>query len=222
MLIKTVNILRNPMLCSWGFFIVAFVFTTSLHGQKVLKKSWDAAQFDQLVLLSEQVYRIEIASEKTTQIRLEMHIDGEYADNMMVSVTEDNRILKLAENYRPLYEPPNDKLAAHKVISIEMKLYVPEDMNIHISAEIGSVIARGNYEKLEVTLVQGFCELYQFKGDGTVLTKGGDITVYAQEGMAGEAYSKYGTVENELVHEGSLFLRAESVNGHIRLLKTTD
>lgn len=210
------------MICSWGFFLGIMGISISVHGQKIIEKSWDASQFDQVELISEQVYRIEIFSEDSDQIRLETHFDGEYADNMMLSVMEESRTLKLSEQYRPLYKPPNDKLAAHKVISIEMKLYVPERLRVYLSADIGSVIGRGKFSNLQITLSRGFCELYHFEGDGTIVTKEGDITVYAQQGVVAEGVSKYGTVENELSLKGPFFLKAESVKGQIRLLKTPD
>jgi len=188
----------------------------------VIEKTWDADAFDKLEISSDEVYKIKIIAEPTSEIKLISQIDGENYENLNIGASEKNKTLTLKPTYRPYFKPKNDKLAAHKVISIEMILTIPESMEVAISAKIASLEIQGSLQKLDVNLRDGHCFLKDFVGNARINTRDGDITVYAQHWVEGKAISKYGIIKNELSSKGKYLIQAESVNGNISLLKTRE
>lgn len=212
----------NLRIPSWGFFVLFVAISISGIPQKKINKQWEAEGIEKIEFSSDQVYLIEIHAVKTSSLKLEVHIEGEHSENVMVSSSITNKTLSLSTQYRPFFQIPNDKLAAHKALSVEVKLIVPEGMEVKISSPLAGLIVRGTYKRLDVTLDQGYCEVKNFLGEALLYTKGGAIIVWAKEGVAGSATSQHGTILNELQKEGNYYIRAESVNGNISLLQTRD
>lgn len=213
----------NPIVLTRGFFILLNLgFVVNGYSQKVIEKTWDADAFHKLEISSDEVYKIKIIAEPTSEIKLISQIEGENYENLNIGASEKNKTLTLKPTYRPYFKPKNDKLAAHKVISIEMILTIPESMEVAISAKIASLEIQGSLQKLDVNLRDGHCFLKDFVGNARINTRDGDITVYAQHWVTGKAISKYGIIKNELVSKGKYLIKAESVNGNISLLKTRE
>jgi len=199
-----------------GFFSIAAV------SQRTIEKAWEAHRFQKLEVVSNQVYHIKLVPQKANKIKLLTTIQGENAENIVVPISEANNTLTITTAYRPFYDPKNDKLAAHKVISIEMVVYLPEAMEVFIEANIASVECRGAINNLSVNLRDGNCFLYDFEGNAHINTREGTIAVWASSQVAGRAISRHGEIKNELPEKGKYSLYAESVNGMISLLKSPE
>ncbi|MBW2937111.1 DUF4097 domain-containing protein [Aureisphaera sp. CAU 1614] len=213
----------NPIVLTWGFFLLLNLgFVVHGYSQKVIEKTWDANAFDKLEINSDDVFKIKIVTEQTSEIKLISQIEGENYENLNIGASEKGKTLTLKTTYRPYFKPKNDKLAAHKVISIEMILTIPESMEVAITAKIASLEIQGSLQKLDVNLRDGHCFLKDFVGNARLNTRDGDITVNAQPWIEGKAISKYGIIKNELVSKGKYLIKAESVNGNISLLKTRE
>jgi len=211
----------NPSVYTLGFFLfLSFAFHT--HAQKVIHKSWDANAFDRIEIISDEVFKIEISTLETSEIKLSTTIEGENYESLNIGATENNRTLLLKPSYRPYFKAKNDKLAAHKVMAIEMKLLIPKSMELFIDAKIASLVTDGSFKKINANLSEGNCVLYNFDGSATINTKQGDITVFTTYGASGEGISKYGSVRNELSKIGIFSIKAESVNGNITLKETPE
>lgn len=220
-----IDILKNtnPIVLRWGFFLFLFLATISRgFSQKVIEKSWDAKAFTKLEISSDDVYKIKMVTAPTSEIKLISNIEGENFENFNIGVSEKGKTLALKPSFRPYFKPKNDKLAAHKLLSIEMILTVPESMEVSITAKIASLETLGNIQKLVVNLREGHCLLQDFIGNATLNTKQGDITVFTKHSVVGSTISKYGTIKNELSSKGKYLIKAESVNGNISLLKTRE
>ncbi|MEZ4859473.1 MAG: hypothetical protein R2781_11755 [Flavobacteriaceae bacterium] len=213
--------IRNPIVFAWGFFLfLNFGCIVYGHSQKVIEKSWDTSVFDKLEIVSDEVFKIKIETKPTSVIKLTTKIEGENFENVTLEASEKVKTLTLKPTYSPYFEAKNNKLAAHKLISIEMTLTLPESMEVFINATIASLEMHGKILNLDVNLRDGHCVLYNFIGNASLNTKQGDITVFAKENVSGIASSKNGMVLNQLLNEGLYLLKAQSVNGNISLLKT--
>lgn len=214
---------QNPIVLTWGFFLLLnFSFIAFGYSQKVIEKSWDANAFEKLEIISDDVFKIKIVTEPTSEIKLTSLIEGENYENMNIGASEKGKTLRLKPSYRPYFIPKNDKLAAHKLISIEMILTIPETLEVYINAKIASLEMQGKILRLDVNLRDGQCHLRDFTGNATLNTKQGDITVFAKEQVSGSGFSKKGSVKNNLTNTGIYLIKAESVNGNISLLKTRE
>src|SRR5690606_17153034 len=122
--------------------------------------------------------------------------------------------------FSPFVFLEDDKLAAHKVLAVEIVLIVPNTISVEVKSKLASIFANGNFKALAVSIENSNCELRNFSGNAHLKTKDGNINVVAESGVSGIAISINGTVENMLPKRGKFTVQAESVNGNIRLLQT--
>ncbi|PHS65733.1 MAG: hypothetical protein COB12_06585 [Flavobacterium sp.] len=206
-----------------SIFILFFLFLGNVFSQKVIEREFNASDITTIEINSEVIYHIKITSEKTEQIKIKTQVEGENYENVVLGIIEENNTLHIKTSFTPFFEAKNDKLAAHKVISIEMELIVPERMAIKIIAEIASVETFGKYKDVSVLLENGNCSLANFKGNAMLKTKQGFITVYASKETLGIAVSKKGAVVNKLSKSNVKSLKyrieAESFKGNISLFQ---
>lgn len=204
------------------FLLISTLCLTAslLKAQKVLNKSWEASLFESIEVISDEVFLVEATAETTDQITLKATIAGENASNVVLDISEENGILTVDTGFSPYFQSQNDKLAAHKVLSIELFLTVPENINLMVQSRIASVRTTGNFKTIEADLFQGNCQLEDFQGNGRIFTRHGNITVMAAESVLAKVNSRRGTVLNELTTGEKFTLVVKSVNGDISLLKT--
>jgi len=208
------------MLKRIGYILILIFVISEGYAQKILEKSWDAADVQRLEIISDQVFKIKIVSAATETIRLITRIEGENFENVVVNVFEEQHTLLLTTGYTPYFEAANDKLAAHKVISIEMELLLPSHIAVFIQGAIVSVDTEGTFRKIHLELDTGNCLLTNFNGDAQLNTKNGNITVYGDSNVFAIGETKRGTLRNELSSPGKFSVKAQSVNGDIILLKS--
>ncbi|MEZ4818044.1 MAG: hypothetical protein R2776_08760 [Flavobacteriaceae bacterium] len=227
MMLKINNTVKSrypkPNTTLLGFFLFfCLFFIPKGISQKVIEKSWKGTAFEVIEILSDEVFNIEIIAGNFSEIKLQSKIAGENFESMNIGASEKGKILTLKPSYRPYFIPQNDKLAAHKVISIELQLYIPEWMTVFISSKLASLEATGNFKELDVNLRDGHCILKEFSGNAMLNTHFGNITVYAKPEVSGVGVSKKGTVFNKLSGKAMYTLIAESVNGNISLFHTPE
>jgi len=199
-------------------FILMFLVFGISFAQKVMEREFNASEISTLEIISSTIYTIKITSEKTKKIKIITQIEGENYENVVLSIIEKEGGLKIETPYSLFFKPENDKLAAHKVISIEMELIVPETVQVNIVAPIASLTSQGKFKSISALLGSGNCVLKDFKGDALLKTKEGFIKVYCSEKTFGKAFSKKGKIINELSKKESKYrIEAESIEGNISL-----
>lgn len=188
--------------------------------QKVMDKHWSSEGIDVLKIRSDEVFNIFISNSKGSDIEAVIRVEGETYENVVLEVNEKDGTLSMETAYAPYFTPHNDKLAAHKVLAIEMHVRVPSGLQLNVEAEIASLVLNGNYEFVDIGLARGNCKVIDFAGNGRIYTKEGFIDVTAKAGVSGQARSKSGNVKNNLPAYGKYRLEAESISGDITLKQT--
>jgi hypothetical protein len=223
--LKTFLIL--PRYCFRGFFMLKsflligiFLWSSFSFGQKLSTKEIDAQGINIIELTADTVFAIKVLSSSTNKITLTTAIEGETYENILVTTSHTNGILKIGTAYTPYFQPRNDKLTAHKVIAIEMTLIIPENLVVSVKSAIATVYGSGSFEQFNVALSAGSCFLTEFRGNARLQTKEGAIEVEALTKVSGSAVSKYGTVVNELPKRKRFHIEAESLYGVVKLLRT--
>ncbi len=204
-----------------GYIGILVLFNSEVIAQKIIEKSWNAELFNGIEIISDEVFMIKIISEETQTIALDARIEGEFSENIIIEVNEnahDKGILSFSTGFTPYFEMANDKLAAHKVHSIEMELHIPQNMKVFVRSQLASVEASGIFQELRLELEEGNCLLNLFEGDALLSSKNGNITVYGKNLDVWRAVTSNGTVTNKLPPKGKYSLEAQSVNGDITLL----
>ncbi len=188
--------------------------------QKVIEKEFSAEGLRGLSITDDAIFSIKITSSARKTVKIKLHVSGEHAEAIIIEENRSKGKLSLKTGVMPFFEFEDDKLAAHKVMAIEVSLLVPETIFIELKSRLASLETHGKIENLDISLQKGSCRLYNFLGNAHLRTLDGSIEVQAQSNVTGHAFSKNGTVENTLPKQGVFYVEAESVNGTIYMRQT--
>ncbi|GLU43426.1 hypothetical protein Musp01_10500 [Muricauda sp. NBRC 101325] len=191
----------------------------NLYGQKLVRKAFLDPRTETIQIDAEYCYRIDVSTSKDEEVHVSASMEGEYADDLLISIEEKGTTAMVSADFQPLFVNPNDKLSAHKVVSIALEVQVPEYKNVQIFGTNSNVYAQGNYNKLNITLADGICALENVSENVEVTTQEGDITLIAPSGDI-IAKSNYGKVETNSIPKGNNQFILRSVEGNIYLKKT--
>ncbi|WP_138657226.1 hypothetical protein [Maribacter algarum] len=160
-------------------------------------------------------FEVKIETFDTQAIVVEANIDGEYRKDLVLNMTEEGTTVLVSAGFRPNFENPNDKLSAHKVVSIALNIKIPQNMNVRVFGSNCNVNATGYFEKLKMTLNDGVSRLYKVEGLAEITSQSGDIFV---ESKSAEIlpHSKYGQVDENQIPSGDNKYLLNSVTGDIR------
>ncbi|WGD36005.1 hypothetical protein [Olleya sp. YS] len=198
--------------------ILLFLMSASLCAQKNTEKSWSASNINTLSIAGDNIFKIKVSNNVTNIISLKVKIEGEYAEQLVIvdSVTEDK--ITISSSFQPLFKNDNDKLSAHKVLSVEYEITVPKHVKLDIKSDIASVQISGQYPFVFIELNQGNCDLKQFVGDATINTIEGHITVETNNAKV-EAFTKTGTKQIYQFKYITHTISCHTINGNIKVSK---
>ncbi len=202
-----------------SFCIVMFFISIQLHSQKTIEKEVDAQDISCILIEGNEMFKIKLNTSNTKKIILKTKIEGEYSEDRVVLANIVNDSMIISSAFQPLFVYHDDKLSAHKVISIEMELLVPENRKVYMASNTASAEIDGSYDYLTVELSQGNCNLNIYDSNAIVNTIDGKIELNTNFANV-EAFSKTGTVVMEQLTLGSNQISLNSVNGDISIIKT--
>ena len=119
----------------------------------------------------------------------------------------------------PLFINPNDKLSAHKVVSIALEVTVPAYKSVDVFGTNTNLYASGAYRELNVALSDGRCTLENISESVQVTTQKGDIVLSTASGNI-VAESVYGNLSKESIPSGDNQFVLKTIEGDIILKKT--
>ena len=201
------------------FLWLCFFSLINLHGQKVVKKAFIGPRTESIHIDSQYCYQVELSTVKTNEVQVTASIEGEYAKDLLVTITESGTTVLISVGFHPNFINPNDKLSAHKVISIALSISLPEYKEVHIFGTNSNVSVSGKYEKMDVKLANGRCILDNVVDNVVVNTQKGDIVLKTSHGNIA-AKSTYGKVYQEAIPAGHNQYSLNTVEGNIHLRKT--
>lgn len=201
----------------WICFLF-FLTANILHAQKLVKKSITNPEVKAITLDVTNSFELLVDTAPGNEILVQATIDGEYSKELWVNVRESGNTVSITTEFQPNFKNPNDKLSAHKVISIALKVVLPEQKRVTIFGDECNITAKGSYSKLMITLNDGRCHLEGISGTAEVATQSGDISVLAANAEI-KATSKYGRVGKNQIPNGDDSYNISSVTGDILLDK---
>jgi hypothetical protein len=201
-------------------FVVILSMSFGLLGaQKVIKKSVHNLGTSSILIDADDCFKVEITTTLSKEIVVEAHIDGEYKNDLLVKIEEDGPSIDISTGFQPNFIKPNDKLSIHKVISISLKVQIPENMNVRLFGSNANVYAKGSYKILKVTLDDGTCNFQGIYGIAHAVTRSGDIYLYSK-GATIETKNSFGSTEAGNIPKGDDYFNLVTTTGNIYLKKT--
>lgn len=200
-------------------FISFFLFSQFVIGQKVVEKTILNPDKQYIQLDTKNCYLVDLSTSKGKELSVEASIEGEYSKDLAVRIEEDGANVLVSAGFLPNFIAPNDKLSAHKVISIALKVTMPEYCNVNVFGTNSKVVTTGKYKQLKISLANGDCTLNNVIENVDVKTQKGTIKVITREGKI-DAKSTYGKVKTAKIPEGNSSYKLFSVEGNIYVNKT--
>lgn len=200
-------------------FLVFFFFVNLLTAQKVVKKTLINDAVTAINIDVNNCYKLVLETSESHEMSVEAVIDGEYKKDLLLSVKEEGSSIMISSGFQPNFHNPNDKLSAHKVVSISLKVMLPRHKYVTVFGTSCNITAEGDYKGLDVSLSDGSCELFNVSKRVKVHTQSGGIFVHALNADI-NAVSKYGKITKEYLPEGDAKYTLTSVTGNIRINKT--
>ncbi len=120
-------------------------------GQKSVEKSVDVTSVSKIVLDASNLFGVSLSTIKGSQVFLDTQMEGEYQEKYINSVKKEGTTLYIGVERAPAFHDINDKLSAHKVVSVHLDIAVPEFKEVVVYGDYTSISARGKYKLLELS-----------------------------------------------------------------------
>ncbi|WP_223032520.1 DUF4097 family beta strand repeat-containing protein [Hanstruepera marina] len=200
--------------------VILFLFLSGhLFAQKIIQEQIDASQITTVSISGDGMFKINISTQKTNVADVTLNIEGENFEQVILQAYRKHDTLFLGSAYQPLFTPPDDKLSAHKKISIELTMVIPEHLAVDTSSDIASVFVNGIYENLIAQLLNGHFNATAFSGNLLVNTLHGNIDVNTNAAEL-NLKSKNGSIKQQTINNGINKITLHTVNGNISVTKT--
>jgi len=198
--------------------LLAMLLVNPVAAQKVVRKIATLPRTNLLQIDAGQCYSVELETAAVDVMEVEATMEGEYGSDILLNLGEEGSTTRIEAGVQPFFNLPDDKLSAHKVIAISLKILLPQNRSVQIYGRSATIAARGRYEKLHIILDSGGCSLFDVSRLVEVSTRTADIYVESP-GATILAKSRYGVVNSNLIPAGDARYRLRTISGDIRLIR---
>ena len=199
-------------------FVICSFLTVGLYAQKRVVKSLVNPRTSWVQVDSEACFELLLRNSDTDQVVVEAKLDGEYSEDLLISMEEDGNSLIITPGFRPNFKHPNDKLSAHKVVSISLEIAIPAYTNFVIFGTHTRVSATGLFTNGKVILDDGSCDLQVEAEELEVVTQSGDIR-FTSKGAVLIVNSKFGVVHGDTISTGNGLVTLQTISGDIEVVQ---
>lgn len=212
------------ILKSWNsnfktFLVLALVvFSVSGFSQNKGLNTFSSNGISEIIINGDQIFKIKVTTEKSDIITVTSTSDGEYGNDYKVVSEVKGKQLFISLKRIALEKMPDDKRNAHKVITADLELKLPDNMNLSITSDVGSVEAKGKFNRLNVNLFQGGCTIEGLARVGTIKTVDEPILIRTKNAII-QTDSHHGLVEFPSDMLGTNLWRLTTIGGNITVKK---
>jgi hypothetical protein len=199
--------------------LATLLYASLFYGQKNGQEIIEAKGIKGIMITSDQVFKIDVSSIKTDKITVKSEISGETFESMVINSEVKNGFLEINASRSPFFKELDDKLAAHKVMSIVLNITMPEGFEFWVESALAAVNMQGDYDLIELNLGRGDCNLKHFRGSGKINTRSGNIYVNTQNCNI-DGTSRHGKENIESVAQGIHHLELKSITGTITVTQS--
>ena len=198
------------------FLVLFFLLSGIGFGQKQMQYRIPSEELKGIYIDSDEVFQIRVQASKIQEFKITAEVEGETFESVLVDPKQENDLWRIYIKRSIGFKAFDDKLAAHKVISIVLNIEIPENKELWVRSSLASLWAEGTFKYLNVNLMSGYCNLINYLGDGVINTLRGSIYIETSNAQV-EAISRSGNNETENKSDGKYHLKLKSVDGNIRV-----
>lgn len=147
--------------------------------QKKLQETFDAKNLKQLIIESDEIFAIEITTAPMQEVIISTKIEGESSTQTILHTNINRDRLEITTGKTADYIAIDDKLAAHKVLSVVLRITIPEGMDLVVSSTLAQLSVVGIIGNLQAVLGRGDClvEALGFRESININTISGSIHI---------------------------------------------
>lgn len=201
------------------FYIIFLLFTFHSVAQNITEKTFSAKQITDINVNGDIMFKISVETKPIDEIKIYSRAEGENNESIILVTKVENNNLYIAAKLQPVFKDANDKLSAHKVISIEVILEIPENLNVFLNSNNAYVIVKGLYKNVAVNLDSGNCSFNAFHGNAKIDTREGNITMQTNH-VNIITTSKNGYIKKEEIDSGTSQIVIKTINGNITVTRS--
>ena len=191
--------------------------TLTATAQSETIKDVDASALDVLQVDVDNIARLTVRASQTDRFKAFLNTEGEFAQELVLNVFETGGTWNVNIGFAPGFLPEDDKLGAHKVISAELTLEIPEGKYLNVSGRCLSVGLNGGFAAVELRLDAGNIDAKNFLASGVLETANGNVRIKGQTGLYAETVGQADKIANELPQSGTHLIRVVVPQGSIHL-----
>ncbi|MDC7997047.1 hypothetical protein [Gilvibacter sediminis] len=180
-------------------------------------KDVDASALEVLQVDVDNIARLTVRAGQTDRFKAFMNTEGEFAQELVLNIFETGGTWSVNIGFAPGFLPTDDKLGAHKVISAELTLEIPEGKYLNVSGRCLRVALSGGFSVVELRLDGGNIDAKNFLASGVLETLDGNVRIKGRTGLFAETVGQPDKIANELPQSGTHFIRVVSPQGSINL-----
>ena len=200
-------------------FVSLLFFSLNCFSQKEVSQVLDAGNINNIVLSSDEIFRITIKTAPVHTISITSQADGEYFNDISLDSEIKGKTMYLKSRFPEALQGGFDKLSAHKVFAMEVKLEVPENMSVEINSNVASAFLVGEFDDVLVQLKSGSFYSKNFSGNAIINTFDGNINLTTSNALI-DAESRHGKVLLPHFAGGTHKIKLMSINGDIEVSET--
>lgn len=155
--------------------LIFWLCSSSIFSQNKAKKTIDAKGISVIEINGNQIFNIQVEATSTTTISYEAMVDGDYQNEFQVIATSSKSRLTLDLTKMSYNQIRDDKRNAHKVVAAGLRLKIPQQLDLQVISDIGSLELSGSFKSVKVNLSQGYFKMQGTAKQGEVFTIDGDI-----------------------------------------------
>ena len=174
--------------------MVLFCAMSITFAQKQMVLTEPAEQLKGIFIESDQVFQIYVKTTNSDQLVISTEVEGETFETLEIDTRLQNELLYVTTGRSVGFKAFDDKLAAHKVLSVVLHIELPKDKELWVNSSLASVEAQGAFSYVNLNLSGGRVDLLDFSGNGVVNTLRGAIAIETQNTEV-NASSRNGTVD---------------------------
>ncbi len=182
--------------------------------QKRILNTLDAQSVKGIFIESDQVFEVFIQASDGTDYSVTAEVEGETFESLKLDTKVENGLWHIETARSFGFKNIDDKLAAHKVLSVVLYIEMPLNKEVWVDSDLASVQLTGDFDQINLNLSGGGCVLKDFRGSGIVNTLRGSIKAEVKDTQV-IADSRNGSVDKKQAGSGSRLLKLKSIDGDI-------
>lgn len=206
----------HPCRLCWIFLVTLWILPFGTLAQKRVSKQLLDPQVTSILVEGEQCFRIVLETTDTREVRVEAEMQGEYQNALLIQTEVLGNTLRISTGFAPDFDLPNDKLGAHKVFSVDLRVVLPSYQQVSLFAGQCQVQTSGMYRSLKARLDSGSLHLAHVAERTEIQTHSAEIEALVKSGSI-EAKSRHGKVELDEIPKGDPSYQLKSNRGNIRV-----